>query len=92
MCSVFKRQTRNEDMGRAVDCTTDKVHKSKLRWRGHVKRREENSYIRKTVAAKCMVIEAENVGNSEKTWSNKTSRRVHSPQKIQQRELIGNGN
>ena len=54
---------------------TDFKRKMRLRWFGHVKRRDENSILRRA-----MELEVENrrpVGRSKKTWSNIYSGRRH---------------
>ena len=50
---TLKDKKRNADIRKAVGVTNimDKVREDRLRWYGHVKRKEEHSFIRRIVEA-----------------------------------------
>ena len=49
----IERQEKNVDIRRilGVACITDKVREARLRWFGHVQRREEEDYFRRILEA-----------------------------------------
>jgi len=70
----LKDRKRNEDIRHAVGvaCITDKIREARLRWYGHVQRREDDSCVKKIM--NCMVVGVADVKRRDgliwccKTW------------------------
>jgi len=50
---VMKKKKRNDDIRRiiGVACITDKVREARLRWYGHIQRREEDDCVKRILEA-----------------------------------------
>jgi len=70
---TLKDRKRNDDIRHAVgvSCITDKIRESRLRWYGHVQRREDDHCIKRILEAE--VYGHRNRGRQRKRWINSIS-------------------
>ena len=68
MCVIQRDRKRNDDIRRilGVSCVTDKVREARLRWYGHVQRREEDDCVKRILEAN--VGGQQSRGRQRKRW------------------------